>query len=288
MKIGNTKLLHRKDIAKILTTAFIMALLSISISFWIYDNSQNDIFPFNYLENDSQEDFEQIQWDFNSGLTLSNQLSEEINKLMFFKIDAGYRIKNPTGGYHYESVEGINYNVTEIEAWIFDDEVDIEMGRIGEIQRPVSGSWRMVIHSVSSNCPDDIFCHELIILNETENMNHLYSSFTNDISNIGNFINVTNNGTEEVSLLNADIEILYWAITHVYTDGSFMEFHIFNDMIIIRYSPLEVFLIQEGGVAYGPSINNTNSISFKAKIEGPILPNYTDGINSLLTSIVNR
>ncbi|MHA2100211.1 MAG: hypothetical protein ACW99A_16170 [Candidatus Kariarchaeaceae archaeon] len=146
----------------------------------------------------------------------------------------------------------------------------------------------MVVYSETSNCPDDIFCLEIITFNETENMNQLYSSFTQDIAHIGNFNNITHNGTEEVSLLNSEIEILYWAITHVYTDGSYMQFNIFNDIMIIRLTPLKIYLINEGGTAYGPSTNNNNSISFKAKIEGPILPNYVDGINSLLKRIINQ
>ncbi len=291
MKSKEYKISDKKHVLKIISVSFLLALLVSTVSVWIYNNPQNDIFPFNLLsaENGNENEYLQIQWDFNSGPTLSTQLNEEINKLMFVKIDVGFRVENSTGGYHYESLEGINYNITSIEAWLYDDEVIVEMGEMGEIQRPVSGSWSMHIHGESPDCPNDIFCGPPDIkLNESENLNQLYSSFARDIANIGTFSNITHNGTEELSLLNSEIEVLYWAITHVYTDGSYMQFNIFNDIMIIRSTPLEIYLINEGGTSYGPSTNNNNSVSFKAKIEGPILPNYVDGINSLLTLIVNR
>ncbi|MCH8907449.1 MAG: hypothetical protein IH840_10205 [Candidatus Heimdallarchaeota archaeon] len=288
-------------------TSFLLSLLVSTTTFLIYRNNRRDIFPFteeknndilpgNEEENNVEAEIDQIQWAFDSGPSLSNQLSDEIDKLMFFKIDAGYRIKNPTGGYHYESsIQGIGYNVTGIEAWLYSDDVVVEDGTIGEIQRPIAGSWRMWIDSVisenrsidPSKCPNDIFCgFPQIEFGERENMNHLFSSFNQDMANIGNFSDVTHNGTEEVAFLNSEIEVLYWRITHVYMDGSFMEFYIFDDVLIIRHTPLEVFLISEGGVAFGPVINNVNSVSFKVKIDGAILPNYIDGINLLLTSIV--
>lgn len=295
MDSNNPKLLSTNHIWKILFAAFLMALLVSSTALLVYRNYNNDIFPFTNSEIKGEDGFEEIQWQFDSGLSLSNQLTEEINKLMFVKIDVGYRIENPTGGFHLHSIEGINYNVTDIEAWLYDDEVIGEEGKIGEIQRPVAGSWRMWIHSSienrsvdPENCPDDLFCGPpMIVLNETQNMNDLYASFTQDIANIGNFLNVTSNGTEEVAFLNSKIEVLYWQITHVYRDGSFMKFYIFDDIMIIRYTPLEIYLINEGGVTVGPSYNNANSVSFKVTIKGAIMPNYINGINSLLTTIKN-
>lgn len=164
MKDNNPRLLNSKYIFKIVLTAFLLSLLVSTATLWIYNNAKNDIFAFDKLENNNEEEIQHIQWEFNSGLSLSNQLNEEIDKIMFVKIDAGYRIENPTGGYHYESVEGINYNVTGTEAWLYDDTVQVESGEIGEIQRPISGTWRMYIDSSDSkvsDCPSDFILFTL-------------------------------------------------------------------------------------------------------------------------------
>ncbi|MHA2100212.1 MAG: hypothetical protein ACW99A_16175 [Candidatus Kariarchaeaceae archaeon] len=118
MKTKEYKLSDKKHILKIISVSFLLAILVSTVTVWIYNNPQNDIFPFNLLNNEenNKNEYPQINWDFNSGPTLSAQLNAEINKLMFIKIDAGYRVENPTGGYHYESLEGINHNVTQIEA----------------------------------------------------------------------------------------------------------------------------------------------------------------------------
>lgn len=136
-------------------------------------------------------------------------------------------------------------------------------------------SWALVLNDCSSaDCQTQIH-------NIHDQLTKLQNGFTTDILKFGLIENITDHSLDVISDLKALKDVLWWKISHMYSDTMFVQMEVFQQNLIIRIR--EIISITQSGYTFGLIFNTDSSRrrTYSTQINGSF-DGYTSAINSLI------